>query len=269
MKTLIPLLRRQKLKKRKAWLRKPRLWFTAVAGLAILSALVWTVNAVQSLLRPGPHAAVIVELEAKSLSNPEAVEQRIVSAVRKELQASTPAPRILDRLIHRFHPEDARLVVLSPEQVFVRIKLRDPALSIKTPKWRFVSTKGEVFGDASTSKDRLRSLEGLELAQIMDRSGQLILDANQQRIMRDAVVLDRLLDENSLNYRQLRWIQHRGFQLVEQGELPAIMIGDKNLGERVKKARTLLLDYQKKSKSISSIEVDYNNKLFIKERTSL
>lgn len=260
---LAPFLRRQKLKKRK---RRHPAWIAA--PLAFL-AVGWMVYQFRQWLQIRPSAAVRIELVTSSLPQPEILKEKVRVWMRSELRSQQNLGILLDRLIRKFHPEDAQLIVLSPDEIFVHLKLRDPALVLNGKTWRFVSTKGQVFGDASKAKDRLRLLSGIDAGTQTDRSGRLLLTPSEQEIIAKALQLDRLLDEYSLNYRHMKWIAHRGFQLQSQGDLPEIMIGESKLEERIKKSKSLLTDYQKNRKFLSRMEVDFDNKMFVKERMPL
>ncbi len=270
------ILRRQspaRKRRRELWLPS-RFTIYAISIVAMLICIVLAGHSLSSLAEiKKDELSISVDLVADNLTNRTRMIESVKQFIRDYFKASKTQSLVTlsDKLAKRFHPEDIRTILISSDHLYVQIKLREPMMILQLSEPKFISDKGDIFGDASKalSSKKLRTLTGLSLRPELnhqDSTGRLALNEQQQHLVNQALKLNQLLDHLSIEYSDIIIVKHRGFLLKGNAQNPDMMLGFDDFAKRLERALTVIKKLKKEQKIASSIEVDFASKSFVKER---
>ena len=178
------------------------------------------------------------------------------------------------KIQNQFYARGVNINKTSTTKIAVTMKLRDPVMLVKSDKIHFVDEECAVYGEIN-GNEMISDLPILHDV-FSDHDARLRLNdtaiyqitAEQRKIICDAIDLSRLSREKGLDFSEFHFIKYRGFLArTKQGDCE-IILGFAPFNKRIDRLTEILLNLKKEGVTAARIELDYDNKAFVKEKSS-
>jgi len=153
----------------------------------------------------------------------------------------------------------------SPGKILVSFERREPALRIDRGSQKLVDNGGFIYGACCTlpaqeSEAQLPLLTGIPSTQ----GDQALTPREEERLLHEALSLNRGLSSRGIHASVIRYQAHRGFFAVMDPEGIEIALGLAPFDDKLGRLTEVLQRVDRTK--VSRIELDYHGKAFIKER---
>lgn len=206
-----------------------------------------------------PHATLpLARLATEAEMAARATPGRRLDAIAKNIQA-------------RLHAKQVTVARQSGDELQIVLNFREPVMRVAADRTRLLDKDGEVYTEPfQNSQEQLPLLSGLFAEGYHPEwtpGGALKLTEDQQRIVGEAIALQQNIQDKKLSFSELRHVKFRGFTVVDQNKHLEILLGQAPYDKKLDRLQALLQQVQQKGQTISRIELDYEGKAFIKEKT--
>ena len=143
-----------------------------------------------------------------------------------------------------------------------------PVLLIEADKLRYVSGSFQVYGHGISSS--LPVLKGVFTDKKepfkMIHSNFLALNALQKMRIKQAVHLMHLLSDSNLDVVEIHFKKFRGFLTILKNSETEVYFGIPPFSGKIKKLHSILQELAKNGRYASRVELDFEDKAFVKEK---
>ncbi|MDD9950528.1 MAG: cell division protein FtsQ/DivIB [Zetaproteobacteria bacterium] len=148
-------------------------------------------------------------------------------------------------------------------RVAVRGVAHIPLMQVDMQGWRYVSSKGVIYGKVSGSESlpRLRGLFDVPSRQAN------VINAVEKTRLRQSLKLYRLCQHHKLSISDIGYQRYRGFSLKLAGHRTEVLLGFESLERKLERLLRLLEERAPHEPYPERIELDYLDKAYIIEST--
>jgi hypothetical protein len=159
---------------------------------------------------------------------------------------------------------------ISNNQLLITIEPRKPVLSIKASKTRLITKEGLIYGEYNPSvHGELTRLTGIlgddDAALEMADDASYITTESQKKLIAEAIELFELTQGKLINLSSIRYIPYRGFAAKTKDDGIEVLLGRSPFNKRIDRLADILINLKKGGGVATRIELDYDNKAFVKE----
>lgn len=209
---------------------------------------------------------------------PDDIKREVYRVALKNLKTGSPTElKLIAKQVESVGSlESVRVVRPLIDTIILSAELRRPTLLIEVGgRLRFLTAEGTVFGDANDNTSqatfarpsvRVTGVFDQRPNPSMDSSNRLITNTDEKRHLKEILEIWRLVNESSIPITAINFQQFRGYALTLNDDTE-IIIGLKPFAYKLKKLGDILAGLARDGIVASRIELDYEGKAFIKERT--
>ena len=216
----------------------------------------------------------IIHLSNKS-TPAESEKKRIISILKKGLSnqtiKTTSYQSIAEKLLMQSNYGSAHILKISDKKFVINLKTRTPRFAVKADKLRVISASGIVYGSYKKSLG-LPLLKGVfrrpKSAFRINKNNSLILSEDEQNLINEALLLSKVLLENSLKTKSITFERYRGFFADIPHLNLEVSFGRKPFQTKITKLFKVLSKLRQSGKVASRIELDYDGKAFVREKNN-
>lgn len=265
--------------------RYRRAWFkTQFKRMAILSvlvasgALIFTVyqyrSAIDAFFFPNQKKDWVVHLQ-KIDGNPKISEDlllRMPETIKNMITETGSLSAASAKLQKDFEVKLVRFVQTDNHTVYVSLFFREPRFRVSADQIRLLSTEGDVYGQPTTPQERsLPLISGIfmdnDIPIRLHEDGSVALSNQQKIAIQDVLHLAKLAEENKVIYTEMNYVPFRGVTLLDHQTGVEISLGKPPFEKKISRLEKILLKLKQKGTVAERIELDYDGKAFIKEKS--
>lgn len=197
-------------------------------------------------------------------------QNRFLIKAEKHLKSGSLSDmhRLTENLISNSEYQLIHLIKVSHHEFRVRAEKTNPVLVIEADKLRFISETFQVYGSGLSSD--LPVLKGIFSDKkepfTMVYGNFLALTPSQSQRIRQAVHLRHLLSDSNLEVVEIHFKKFRGFLAILKNAETEVHFGIPPFSGKIKKLHSILQELAKKGRYASRVELDFEDKAFVKEK---
>ena len=213
-------------------------------------------------------------LENKDFKNISEDQKNFIlkSAVKKlKLASQTELEDIAITIQNYLSAKSVHVMKVGVNDLVIAIDLHEPFLQIATKSTiRYLTEDGDIYGKVSTSMDENMPL----ITGIFDaRTSPFELSKNmtvektseEAALVSEAIELFKQSKKFNYNVKKINYIFQRGFSINLDDLSTTVVLGKAPFNDKFKNLNKILSEYKNNGSQALKIELDYNNKAFIKE----
>ena len=176
--------------------------------------------------------------------------------------------RLSEKVIDNSKFTQIHLLKTSPDTIYLFAQKPEPVFRIEADKTRFVSPDGLVYGDAYDSQlPFLRGIFPGSGKKFRIKAPNLLCTSHREKErIRAAIQLRHLLGDANLMIEEVIFENFRGYSAVLSDSETRVNFGVPPFSGKIKKLHSILKELAKEGRYASRVELDYDNKAFIKEK---
>ena len=167
----------------------------------------------------------------------------------------------------------AQVVVVNPypHKYWIVVEKRKALLSIVADKKRLISQSGEVYGSYQEDLHaHLATVDGIfdkktQLTKLTNNS--FLLSDKQRELILTCKKLLLFAKDSNVSLKKISYARYRGFYVLLHQPAIKVVVGSSPQRKHFVKLMGLLSSLENTKDNIDTIELDYNGKAFIKEKT--
>ncbi len=165
-----------------------------------------------------------------------------------------------------------RFVKTDHRTVYVSLFFREPRFRISADQIRLLSTEGDVYGQPTTAREKsLPLISGVfmdnDIPIRLHDDGSIALSDQQKFALQDVLHLAKLAEENKIKYDEMNYVAFRGVSLIDHQTGVEVSLGKPPFEKKISRLEKILLKLKQKGTMAERIELDYDGKAFIKEKS--
>lgn len=173
-------------------------------------------------------------------------------------------------LQNKYSAKETNIIQNGSGRLFVNIKKRKPILLILADRIRMVSEDGTIYlPPSSDEENKLPLITGVFPKKTykykIAADNSLVLEGNFKKLLEDAITLYNAAKSKNIAFQKINYIEHRGFVSTIKNSQVEVSLGPPPFLDRIDRLVEILINLNKKGIKASRIELDYDNKAFIKE----
>ena len=178
------------------------------------------------------------------------------------------------KIQNQFTAQQVNISQTGTTKIAITMTLRDPVLLIKADKVRFVDKECSVYGEvhANDANYELPVLYDLfadqDIRLKLTETATYFISPEQQKLICDAIGLLHISREKGMDFSEVHFVKYRGFLAKTKTDGIEILLGYSPFNKRIDRLTEILLNLKKEGVSAARIEMDYDNKAFVKEKSS-
>lgn len=161
------------------------------------------------------------------------------------------------------------LIRTGPQSVLLRYQEHLPLLVVRADRWRFVSADGAIYGEPDPHEaNGMPKISGLlddRKTYLWEVDNTLQLDPNEKALLLKGLQAYGLGQTQGLAIREVSVSKFRGVTVTDRRGME-ISLGTTNFEEKFQHLRTIMSDVTKRGSQAQRIELDFDDKAFVKER---
>lgn len=263
---------------RRAWFNTQFKRIGILSGIVAVGALAFTVyqyrTAIDAFFFPNQKKDWVVHLQ-KIDGNPKISEDlllRMPQTVKTMIAETGSLAAASAKLQKEFEVKLVRFVQTDNHTVYVSLFFREPRFRISADQIRLLSTEGDVYGQPTTPQERsLPLISGIfmdnDIPIRLHGDGSLALSNQQKIAIQDVLHLAKLAEENKVIYDEMNYVAFRGVTLLDRQTGVEVSLGKPPFEKKISRLEKILLKLKQKGTMAERIELDYDGKAFIKEKS--
>ncbi len=268
------LLKQAPQKRRESTSKKKFVWMGAAALFATIaiSAISFSPKTVEKTAVKRPQLDIEFNIETR-----EKISGDLIKSLNFHIQkwwqtdSKLTLKGLAEKTQKQFSFERVHFLQVGPEHVIISVALRSPIMLIDATPPRYVSESGAVYGFADRANHpKLPYLVGIfEVSPkglAMKRDGTVRLSHEEFGNITTAI---EVLDEarrSGHTVAQIKFEKFRGYELTLEPDGLEVFLGFKNYRKKFARLKKLTLNLQKSGSQAARIELDYNDKAFVKRK---
>ena len=198
-------------------------------------------------------------------------KNRITSLFDKHLKekGSLNLSRFSMRVLENSQYSKIHALLFSSNKILISLSKHTPILKLVADATKCVSSEGIVYG--SCHDEDFPELHGMlkkPLSSYKKRNNnEVVLSKMETSTIKDSINLYELAREENIELSLIEHKKYRGIFAKIQNTETIVSFGSPPFKGKVKKLRKIIYSLSSKGKAASRIELDFENKAFIKENT--
>lgn len=263
---------------RRTWFKTQFKRASAFSGVLATAGLIFAAyhyrSNIDAFFFPNQQKEWVVHLQ-KIDGNPKISEDlllRMPQTIKGMINESGSLDAASAKLQKDFEIKQVRFVQTDNHTVYVSLSFREPRFRISADQIRLLSTEGHVYGHPTTSQERsLPLISGIfmdnDIPIRLHEDGSLALSNQQKIALQDVLHLANLAAQNNVKYDEMNYVAYRGVTLLDRQTGIEVSLGKPPFEKKISRLEKILLKLKQKGTMAERIELDYDGKAFIKEKS--
>jgi hypothetical protein len=195
-------------------------------------------------------------------------KERIISKLPKIIHDAKTTQEVAEKIQKYFSFAKTTILQTAPEKLIIHIEDRVPEFSTLADKQRLVSIDHEIYGELSSTYKNLPRLENIlnkgRKTYTFSENASLVLEEEEKERLREAQMILRLAEQNTLDLKEITFVEYRGFKLNFRQDKTEVFLGRKPFEKKFLKLLQIKKQFKNEDGATRRIELDYDGKAFIK-----
>ena len=195
-------------------------------------------------------------------------KEKIIRTLPKIIQDAKTTQEVAQKIQKYFSFAKTTILQTAPEKLIIYIEDRVPEFSTLADKQRLVSIDHEIYGELSSAYKNLPRLQNIlkkgRKNYTFSENASLVLEEEEKERLLEAQMILRLAEQNTLNVKEITFVEYRGFKLNFRQDKTEVFLGRKPFEKKFLKLLQIKKQFKNEDGATRRIELDYDGKSFIK-----
>ena len=264
----------------KKYFKRSKTLFMVISGILVIGGLLFTIKTIDSKLRSyfNPNESIentadsntieknisFIAKDKRELSSSEKdfiIKKLSCSLSKKELISTAQAIKV------KLSLKQIHILKTSSDSLIVSTEKLVPILSINLNKnTPFYITEDATIYQSKTFYDLPEVKDITFNSKEIEEDGYLFLTEDEYLLVSNVVKLYKELQSHNIDVDGIKYIKHRGLAFNIKDSKVDVIVGTNLFNEKLKKLENILKN-KKNATTTTLVELDYNNKAFITEKS--
>ena len=195
-------------------------------------------------------------------------KEKIIRILPKIIQDAKTTQEVAQKIQKYFSFAKTTILQTAPEKLIIYIEDRVPEFSTLADKQRLVSIDHEIYGELSSAYKNLPRLQNIlkkgRKNYTFSENASLVLEEEEKERLLEAQMILRLAEQNTLDLKEITFVEYRGFKLNFRQDKTEVFLGRKPFEKKFLKLLQIKKQFKNEDGATRRIELDYDGKAFIK-----